>query len=89
MVHSWFEGAMGPQRAGTLMEMLPPVGWGDVATKQDLAHLREHMDMRFEHVEETMATKLEVSEMFRTQLWAMITTNIGLAAVILSAVKLF
>jgi hypothetical protein len=27
--------------AATMMELLPPVGWADVATKRDLDHLRE------------------------------------------------
>ena len=30
---------MGSDEADTLMSLLPPVGWADVATKQDLAHL--------------------------------------------------
>ena len=40
------EEVLGPDQATTLMEMLPPVGWADVATKRDLEHLelrvREH-----------------------------------------------
>src|SRR6266571_9467225 len=31
--------ALGNDEAVTLMELLPPVGWGDVATKQDLQRL--------------------------------------------------
>ena len=34
------EGALGPEPAETLMNLLPPVGWADVATKVDLDHLR-------------------------------------------------
>ena len=34
------EGALGPEPAETLMHLLPPVGWADVATKSDLDHLR-------------------------------------------------
>ena len=31
------------EAADTLMELLPPVGWADVATKTDLQHLREEL----------------------------------------------
>ena len=31
------------EAADTLMELLPPVGWADVATKTDLQHLRDEM----------------------------------------------
>ena len=34
------EGALGPEPAETLMNLLPPVGWADVVTKTDLDHLR-------------------------------------------------
>ena len=33
------------------MELLPPVGWADVATKQDLATLETGMDARFSVLE--------------------------------------
>ena len=35
------ETALGPDSTSTLMSLLPPVGWADVATKQDLRIL-EH-----------------------------------------------
>ena len=34
-----------------MMELLPPVGWADVATKQDLSHLETVMSIRFEAVD--------------------------------------
>ena len=35
-VFQWFEEAMGPERAAVIMQMLPPVGWSGLATKDDL-----------------------------------------------------
>ncbi|MDQ3757582.1 MAG: hypothetical protein M3394_07020, partial [Actinomycetota bacterium] len=40
------------------MAHLPPVGWADVATKQDLDHLQETMAMRFD----TIAARFEALE---------------------------
>ena len=39
-LHSSLIRAIGADAANTLMEMLPPVGWADVATKYDLDQLR-------------------------------------------------
>jgi hypothetical protein len=40
---------LGHEEATTLMELLPPVGWADVATKRDLDHLetvlRQELDL--------------------------------------------
>lgn len=35
--------ALGDDPAETLMEMLPPVGWADVATKHDLESIRDDL----------------------------------------------
>ena len=43
--------AFGDDAGITLMELLPPVGWADVATKQDLAILEARVDARFERVD--------------------------------------
>lgn len=56
------ETALGPERAETLMALLPPVGWADVATKQDLAHLEVRLEARFDAVDgrfEAVDTRFE------------------------------
>ena len=63
------EEVLGPESAETLMEMMPPVGWADVATKRDLDALEqriglrfEAMDYRFEGMFEGMEHRLEGME---------------------------
>jgi hypothetical protein len=56
------EEVLGPKPAETLMELMPPVGWADVATKRDLDALEQRIDLRFEamdHKFEAMDHKLE------------------------------
>jgi hypothetical protein len=52
------EELLGTERADTLMSLLPPVGWADVATKDDirlvradLRNLEERIDGRFAKVD--------------------------------------
>ena len=42
--------------AVTLMEMLPPSGWGDVATRQRVDALERGMDLRFQLVDQRFET---------------------------------
>jgi exonuclease VII large subunit len=39
-LHQKLDQTIGPEEATTLMEHLPPTGWADIATKQDLDNLR-------------------------------------------------
>ncbi|MGZ4682923.1 MAG: hypothetical protein ACXWCB_16475 [Acidimicrobiales bacterium] len=46
------ERSLGHDQSETLMELLPPVGWADVATKADLVALEERLSLRFEMVDQ-------------------------------------
>jgi hypothetical protein len=46
------EDTLGRDHADTLMSLLPPVGWADVATKHDLHELETRLGYRFESVEQ-------------------------------------
>jgi hypothetical protein len=50
-LHASARRALGAEAGDTLMEMLPPVGWADVATKRDLEAFRSSMEQRFESLE--------------------------------------
>ena len=73
------EQALGAEAAERLMEMMPPVGWADVATKRDLDALEERMNLRFELVDqrfEVLEHKLLAA--FRGEMLAAFTTQSNL-----------
>ena len=47
-LHRAIADTIGEDHAATLMSLLPPVGWADVATKTDLRALEQTMDTRFD-----------------------------------------
>ena len=75
------ETLMGHEEVDTMMSLLPPVGWADVVTKQDLLALEERLDLRFEALDHRFealdhrfATKDDLDARFRT----MLVTLVGL-----------
>ena len=56
------------EAADTLMELLPPVGWADVATKTDLQHLQ-------------LTIEVNVRNLIHEQTKWLITTMIAMNAV--------
>lgn len=50
---------MGRTHTTTLMAHLPPTGWGDVATKADLDHLEERMQLRMDALEHRLTSVVE------------------------------
>ncbi|HZQ78669.1 MAG TPA: hypothetical protein VFE55_15140 [Acidimicrobiia bacterium] len=98
------EQALGPESAETLVEMMPPVGWADVATKRDLDALEERMNLRFEIVDqrfdalehkllaafrgELLAQSNIITAQTRTLLVANVGTILSLAALAFGIAKL-
>jgi hypothetical protein len=89
--HELYEGlagALGRERVDALMAHLPPVGWADVATKQDLraqevlvrtelARVEEVLSLRMEVMESRLHAEIadfraEVHGALRTQLWGIL-----------------
>jgi hypothetical protein len=58
-VFKWFEEHMGSERAATMMNLMPPVGWADIATKHDLAELEARLTARFEVLDHLFDSKLD------------------------------
>ncbi len=50
-LHQALDTAIGPEEATTLMEHLPPTGWSDIATKQDIVLVRQDLTALEERLE--------------------------------------
>ena len=82
------------EAADTLMELLPPVGWADVATKTDLQHLRDEMQADIKKLRDELkgdmhALQLTIEATLEKRLheqtrW-LITTMIAMNTVMLAA----
>jgi hypothetical protein len=49
-LHDALERALGSEEAATMMSLVPPVGWADVATKRDLDHLETRIKADMERL---------------------------------------
>ncbi len=60
---TWFEERMGPERAATMMELMPPARADELATKRDLdeleRRLERRLDARFDAMDARFDAKLE------------------------------
>jgi hypothetical protein len=87
--------SLGPGPAATLMDLLPPVGWADVARQGDLTALRGEMaEVRGEMAElraELRGEMAEVRGQIAAQLPRLITANlasmIGVSGLVLAAAR--
>jgi hypothetical protein len=82
---------LGAEPAETLMELLPPAGWGDVVTTEaldaKLAVLTARMDARFAAVDTRFAElRAELHEELRRLQFTVLTANGVLAGIVTAVV---
>lgn len=96
-IFQWYETAMGSELASIMMNLVPPVGWGEIATRTDLAALggglRGEMsvlrsELRGEMAELRGEMKAGNAELLRTLFFAMVASNATLVGLVFAAVKL-
>lgn len=92
-VFQWLEEAMGPERAAVMMDLLPPVGWGDIATSADIAVVRTELrgelaELRGE-LAELRGEVLAAEGRLQRHIWlAVLTSNVSIAGLVLAALQL-
>ena len=87
ILHSAIESACGPRPAEILMEHLPPAGWRDMATKEDLALARSDIQVEMEKLRTELIERIEQG--FRSQTWKLIGALIASQSTTIAAIALF
>jgi hypothetical protein len=57
---NWLEEHMGAERATAMMKLLPPVGWGDLATRRDLQFLEDKLDRKIDLVAARLDARIDL-----------------------------
>lgn len=85
-VFKWLEEKMGPERAAIMMDLLPPVGWGDIVTTRDLGTAINGLDARFERLGAEIESAK--SDLVLKLFFGMVASNATLVGLVLAAVRL-
>ena len=87
ILHSALEAACGPRPAEILMEHLPPAGWRDLVTKDDLVLARSGIQLEIEKLRTEFIERIEQG--FRSQTWKLIGALIASQSTTVGAIALF
>jgi len=87
ILHSALEAACGPRPAEILMEHLPPAGWRDLVTKDDLVLARSGIQLEIEKLRTEFIERIEQG--FRSQTWRLIGALIASQSTTVGAIALF
>lgn len=95
VLYRHFEEDMGEEKALTLMDHLLPVGWTELATKQDLSLTKQDLQVEFAGVRTEIATvRTEMAELradlqheFHVQMLGLVGVMVGLQGVLIAALK--
>jgi hypothetical protein len=84
-MHETLRQLMGDDVAGTIMEHLPPSGWGDVARSHDLVTLQGSVNRRFDEADRRFTSIDRRLDRLETRLTAGFATGVvfGLAMIAL------
>lgn len=89
-VFEWLIEQAGPERAAIMMELLPPVGWADLATKADLDALESQLrtEMRGGFAELRGEIQASHAELLYKLFFGLVASNATLVGLVFAAVRL-
>ena len=88
-LHQQLDDAVGEKGATTMMELLPPVGWADVATKRDLDHQTEKLEFMVRAEVAEVSAKVdrvrgELEKAMRHQLTVLLSAMVSIAGLMIA-----